>query len=157
MQFSRRKKHSDKVAQSCFSPSLRSSSYAIRSNQKKRLLTISFQLPLSVVTGVFGMNAKEINGGGWTVRKEMIFMSNFLLILAPLLCPNTSAASPDFDRHNLTSFILAFSSFMLAFLSFIIDLAWTKFVTSTQIYDICVELPLNSKKLSKIRSGRTTK
>jgi hypothetical protein len=103
------------------------------------------------------MNAKEINGGAWTVRKEMIFMSNFLLILAPLLCPNTSAASPDFDRHNLTSFILAFSSFMLAFLSFIIDLAWTKFVTSTQIYDICVELPLNSKKLSKIRSGRTTK
>jgi hypothetical protein len=40
-----------------------------------KTLTFPSKLPLSFGTGLFGMNAKEINGGLWTIGNEMTYMS----------------------------------------------------------------------------------
>jgi len=103
------------------------------------------------------MNAKEINGGAWTFRKEMIYMSNFPHTPPQFIALVLTHQVPISIAIILTSFILAFSTFIRAFLSFIFDLAWTRFVTSTRIYTLWRDFNFDSQKLSKMRRERATK
>jgi hypothetical protein len=103
------------------------------------------------------MNAHEINGGLWTIRTEMIYMSKFPLTPTPPFLRKLTLKVPISIGIIFTSFILAFSTFIRAFLPFIFDLAWTKFVTKTRIYSLWVEFNFDSQQLTKIRRERTSK
>jgi len=96
------------------------------------VITIIF-LPLSFVSGIFGMNAAEFNGGIWNLRRELKYM--FPISLAIIL----------------TSFILAFSSFTRASISFFVSLIWTYLVTKSRIYGFWADFKIDSASLSERR------
>jgi hypothetical protein len=100
------------------------------------------------------MNTAEFNGGSLSLRREMSFIGSLESPLNGFWAPNQSVV-PFSVALIVISLTLAFSPIARAFIALVFDLAWTKLITGTRLYNIWLRFDVDSSALIKFRLEKT--